>query len=233
MRWKQARGTGAERSGTFRFTGSERDAIYEHAARQARAAAEHIRHCSVTDPGRAADAAWAAADTLHVAARALRNPALRGAADAYDRAARAPHGRIPPRTRDGQQLRTVARLMALAANVTDDTTLAMAALVVNLVALAATVAELRQAQQHAAQAAAARSAAGHLHTAMTQARARAARPAHTSGPRRSASAAQTASRDFLAPLRLEDVAVTESVASRPQSRPRHGPLPRRRAGPSR
>jgi len=233
VRWKQARGTGADRSGTFRFTGRERDAIYEHAARQARAASEHIRHCSATDPGRAADAAWAAADTLHVAARALRNPALRCAADAYDRAARAPHGRIPPRTRDGQQLRTVARLMALAANVTEDTTLAMAALVANLVALAAAVAELRQAQQHAAQAAAAHSAAGHLHTAMTQARSRAARPAHASGPRRTASAAQTAGRDFPAPLRLEDVAVAEPVASRPPSRPRHGPLPRRRAGPSR
>jgi len=236
VRWKQARGTGAERSGAFRFTGPERDAIYEHAARQARAASDHIRHCSVTDPGRAADAAWAAADTLRVAARALRNPALRCAADAYDRAARAPHGRIPPRSRDGQRLRAVARLMALAANVTDDTTLAMAALVANLVALAAAVAELRQAQQHAAQAAAARSAAGHLHTAMTQARSRAARlvRTHASRPRRTASAAETARRDFPAPLRLEDLtAATDPATSRSASRPRHGPLPPRRAGPSR
>ncbi|HEY5990760.1 MAG TPA: hypothetical protein VIV12_30845, partial [Streptosporangiaceae bacterium] len=235
VRWKQGRSTGAERSGTFRFTVPERDAIYEHAARQAHAASEHIRHCTVTDPGRAADAAWAAADTLHVAARALRNPALRCAADAYDRAARAPHGRIPPRTRDGQQLRTVARLIALAANVTDDTTLAMAALVANLVALAAAVGELRQAQQHAAQAAAARSATRHLHTAMTQARSRAARltPAHSSRRRRTANAAETARRDFPAPLRLEDLtAATDLAESRRASRPRHGPLPPRRAGPS-
>ncbi len=122
-RWNQGRNGAAERSGAFRFTAPERDAVYQHAARQAAAAAEHIRHCSVTDPGRAADAAWAAADTLHVAARALRNPALRCAADAYDRAARAPHGRIPDRTRDGQRLRAVARLMALAGNLTEDSTL--------------------------------------------------------------------------------------------------------------
>ena len=62
-------------------------------------AAEHIRRCAYTDPAAAADAAWAAADTLHVAARALRNPVLRCAADAYDRAARAavrPHPRPQP-----------------------------------------------------------------------------------------------------------------------------------------
>jgi hypothetical protein len=41
----------------------------------------------MTDRAGGADAAWAAADTLHMAARALRSPALRQAADAYDRAA--------------------------------------------------------------------------------------------------------------------------------------------------
>ena len=43
----------------------------------------------LADPAEAADAAWAAADMLHVAARALRDPHLRCAADSYDRAARA------------------------------------------------------------------------------------------------------------------------------------------------
>ena len=94
-RWDPARNSAAERSGAFRFTVPERNAIYEHAARQAAAAAEHIRRCAHGDPARAADAAWAAADTLHVAARALRSPVLRRAADSYDRAARARHGRIP------------------------------------------------------------------------------------------------------------------------------------------
>jgi hypothetical protein len=49
----------------------------------------------------AADAAWAAADALHVAARALRSRELRCAGDAYARAARVPHGRLPRRSRDG------------------------------------------------------------------------------------------------------------------------------------
>ena len=92
-RWKRGIRGSAERSGTPRFTAPERDEVYRHAARQARAAAEHIRHCAMTDPADAADAAWAAADTLHVAARALRNPSLRCAADSYDRAARAAYGR--------------------------------------------------------------------------------------------------------------------------------------------
>jgi len=129
-----------------------REEIYRHAARQARAATEHIRKCAMTDPAGAADAAWAAADTLHVAARALRNPHLRCAADSYDRAARAPYGRIPARSRDGEQLRRAARMIALAGRLTGDNTLMAIALIAQFVALAAAVAELRRAQQHAAQA---------------------------------------------------------------------------------
>ena len=84
-----------ERPGAFRFTAPERDAIYAHASRQAAVAAEHIRRCVHGDPAAAADAAWVAADTLHVAARALRSRELRCAADAYDRAACSPHGCLP------------------------------------------------------------------------------------------------------------------------------------------
>ena len=102
-------GTG-ERSGTFRFTAPERDMLFRHAARQAAAAAEHIRRSAGTNPDMAADAAWAAAATFGVAARALRDPALQHAADAYDRASRAPYGRSPRRTRDGDRLRATARL---------------------------------------------------------------------------------------------------------------------------
>jgi len=149
-RWDPARGGAAERSGAFRCTVPERNAIYQHAARQAATAAEHIRRCAHADPARAADAAWAAADTLHVAARALGNPALRRAADSYDRAGRARYGRILPATRDGDQLRAAARLMALAGQITGDAPLVTVALIANLVALATAVAELRDAQQHAA-----------------------------------------------------------------------------------
>src|ERR1039457_361165 len=71
-----------------RFTAAERGAIWEHAAQVAADAAAQIRLLSGTDPVAAADAAWAASDTLHVAAAALGSRILRQAADAYDRAAR-------------------------------------------------------------------------------------------------------------------------------------------------
>jgi hypothetical protein len=95
-----------------RITAAERNAAYEHAAREARAAAAHIRRCAASDPRRGADAVWAAADVLRIAARMSRNPALHRAADGYDRAARAPYGRIPRCTHAGGQLRLVARRLA-------------------------------------------------------------------------------------------------------------------------
>jgi hypothetical protein len=167
--WAQAPSRTPGRGAAFRFTDPERDTIYQHASRQAAQAAKHIRRCAYSDPASAADAAWAAADTLHVAARALRSPALRCAADAYDRAARAGYGRIPRRSRDGDRLRASARLLAMTGDVASDTTLLTAALIANLAALAGAVAELRQARQHAAQAAAAHSAAQRMKAAMTQA----------------------------------------------------------------
>jgi hypothetical protein len=233
--WAQAPSGAPGRGAAFWFTDPERDTIYQHVSRQATRAAEHIRHCAHSDPGAAADAAWAAADTLHVAARALRSPVLRCAADAYDRAARAGHGRIPRRSRDGDRLRSTARLLAMAGDVADDTTLLTAALVANLAALAAAVAELRQAPQHAAQAAAARSAAQHLHAAMTQGRSQAPRSARGEAPRRGA-AARAAGRtrtDFPVSLRLglRALAHQAQAALRPSSG--RGQLPPKRAGPSR
>ncbi|MGH3220785.1 MAG: relaxase/mobilization nuclease domain-containing protein [Streptosporangiaceae bacterium] len=91
----------AGRSGAFRFTAPERAEMYRHAARQAAAAAEHLRHCTATDPGDGADAARAAADTLHTAARATGHPGLRRAAYGYDRAPRPPHRQVPCRSREG------------------------------------------------------------------------------------------------------------------------------------
>jgi hypothetical protein len=219
----------------FRFTAPERDTIYQHASRQAAQAAEHIRRCAYSDPAAAADAAWAAADTLHVAARALRSPVLWCAADAYDRAARAGHGRIPRRSRDGDRLRSAARLLAMAGGVADDTSLLTAALVANLAALAAAVAELRQAQQHAAQAAAARLAAQQMNAAMIQARFPAPRSARGKAPRRreAARAAGRARTDFPISLsaRLRAAAHQAQAAPRPSSG--RGPLPPKRAGPRR
>jgi hypothetical protein len=53
------------------LTPAERAAIWDHVTRTAAGATEQIRQLSVTDPGLAADAAWAAADTFHAAASAL------------------------------------------------------------------------------------------------------------------------------------------------------------------
>ena len=233
-RWAQAPSSAPEHGAAFRFTAPERDTIYQHASRQAARAAEHIRRCAYSDPAAAADAAWAAADTLHVAARALRSPVLRCAADAYDRAARAGHGRIPRRSHDGDRLRATARLLAMAGDVTGDTTLLTAALIANLAALAAAVAELRQAQQHAAQAAAARSAAQHMNAAMTQALSQAPCPARGEAPRRgeAARAAGRTRTDFPISLSARLRAAHQAQAA-PQPSSGRGPLPPKRAGPRR
>jgi hypothetical protein len=229
-RWnRQASGT-AERCGAPRFTAPERDEVYRHAARQAAVATEHIRRCASSDPAGAADAAWAAADTLHVAVRMLRNPHLRCAADSYDRAARAQHGRLPRRSPDSDQLRNTARWIALAGDPTGDNTLLAIALMAQLVALAIAVSELRQAQQHAAQAAAARAAAAHLHAAVTQARSQVPRfgHAHSQQPGRPA---ETVRRDFPAGVTLTQPA-GDPVAAPRYSRPQHRFGPPSRAGPS-
>ncbi len=76
--------------------------------------AERIRRIAAADPTAAADAAWAASDTIHAAAHWLNDPALRIVADTYDRAARAPHGQVPGRTRHGDRLRAAARLIPVA-----------------------------------------------------------------------------------------------------------------------
>jgi hypothetical protein len=148
------------------FTAAERNAIWEHAAR--------------TGPAAAADAAWAASDTLHVAAAALGSRILRQAADAYDRAARAPYARIPSPTPAGNQLRRAARLIAAFAYLTKDPALTPIVLLARLAALAEAVAGLRESQQHAAQAASALQATQHLHAA-------AGSPAHAGRQRAPAS----------------------------------------------
>jgi hypothetical protein len=212
----------------------EREALYRHAARQAATAAEHIRRSARGHPKGGADTAWAAADTLNAAARALHYPELRRAADAYDRAARQPYGRIPLRTRSGDQLRATARLIALVGNVSGDSTLAVAALVASLFDLAAAVTELRQAQQHAAQAAAARRAAEHLHCAHTRARSHAAQAGWAARPEHAgrATAPATARRDFPVPLRLDEVLLDDPAVTSYRPRPAPTVGPSRHTGPS-
>jgi hypothetical protein len=149
--------------------------VWEYAARAAADATARIRFFTAAgNPAAAADAASAASDVLHVAAAALGSHDLRQAADAYDRAARQPFGRIPAPTPAGNQLRHAARIIAAYACLTGDRALTPVVLLVRLAALAEAIAELRESQQRAAQAAAALRAARHLRTAT--------RPAPTGRP---------------------------------------------------
>jgi hypothetical protein len=202
------------------FTAAERNAIWEHAARAAADAAAWIRLAGGTDPA-AADAAWAASDTLHVAAAALGSRVLRQAADAYDRAARAPFGRIPAPSPVGNQLRRAARLITAFAYLTQDRSLTPVVLLTRLAALAEAVAGFRESRQHAAQAASALQAARQLHAAAAPAAAR--QRARTSSP---AALAGTAFPQTSRPPRPDSPA-----PSPPPPGPRApAPSPRRRRG---
>ena len=229
-RQRQARG----RPGTFRFTGPEREQLYRHAGRQAAMAAERIRRNARNDPNAGADAAWAAATAFDVTADALHDQALRDAADTYGRAARPAYGQIPRRTADGDRLRALARLLALAGDLSGDSTVVAGALIASLVGLAVAVAELRQAQQHAAQAAAARKAAEHMYAAMAQAGSSVPWPGQAVRPQRPRSARQAdvARQDFPLGLRLDE-AVFAAAAKTRDGTPGRGYQPPKRAGPRR
>ena len=222
-RWAQGQHPTEDHYGAFRFTAEERDALYRHPAREAADVAEHIRRTAAADPAAAADAAWAAGDTIHTAARWLRDPSLRIAADSYDRAARAPCGQVPSRTRHGDRLRATARLVAVAGDA--GSSFPASALLDGLAALTAAVSELRQAQGHAAQAAAARRSAEHLHAAFQAAR---AGPSQRPSQARPAGRGDIASREFPVPLQL---ARATNYTRDTDSRPVAAGQPPTRAGP--
>jgi hypothetical protein len=213
----------------IRLTPAERSTLYDHAAQAAANATAHIRACAATSPAAAADAAWAASGTLHVAAALLGSRPLREAADFYDRAAREPYGRIPAPTPAGNQLRRAARLMAIHARLSGTRTSSVAILILQLAALAEAVAELRQAQQRAAQARAALTAAQQLRTV------RPAPPAQPKAPPSARTAADLAALSFTGPpvpARSSPAAARQpgaEQAARPVRRPTQ-PRPR---GPSR
>lgn len=148
-----------------RLTTAERNAAWNHALRAIDAAAAHLCAISAVGQDDGSDAAWATADTLHAAAAALGSKILRQAADAYDRAARAPYGRIPSPTPAGDSLRRAARLLSAFAFITADPSFRPLVLITRLAALAEAVGALRQSQQRVAQAASALGAARRLHSA--------------------------------------------------------------------
>jgi hypothetical protein len=158
-RWTGPQGTPLPRP--ERLTHAERSQIYQH-AEQTTAKATAALRAGTAD---AADAAWAAGDTLRAAAAVLGNPALQRAADAFDRAAAPPHARTPRPTQAGYHLRRTARLVGALAYINQDPGLMPLKLMLQLAALAETLAGLRTTQHRAHQAAAALTAAQHLHTA--------------------------------------------------------------------
>ncbi|MFA1546155.1 relaxase/mobilization nuclease domain-containing protein [Actinomadura chokoriensis] len=157
------------------LTVEERQAFYDDAARAAAYATAHLRRDLATNPHAGQDACWAASDALHSAAQATGNHHLRRAADTYDRAARAPYGRLPRHTPAGNALRTTARLLALTGAMNRTAVSAML-LISNLINLLDTIAELRRLQHRQAQADATRKAAAQVREAKHAGAATAPRP---------------------------------------------------------
>jgi len=94
------------------------------------------------------------------------------------------------------------------------------------------VSELRKAQHHAAQAAAARRAAEQLHADLVRARSRTARPDRPERTR-PVNAEDVVRKDFPVPLRLGMQVPVGPYPSPTVSRPSHGRQPPKRAGPRR
>jgi hypothetical protein len=203
-----------------RFTAAERSAAWDHVAQVVDHASAHIRGLLTgDDPGAAADATWAMSDTLHAAAAALGSRILWQAADAYDRAARAPYGRTPAPTPAGDGLRRAARLLSAYGYITSDPSFRPLVLITRLAVLAEAVAGLRHSQQHAAQAAGALRAAQQLHAATGIYAAPAA-----AGQRPARSAATLAGAGFPAPP-TPDPAAPSPPEPPPRPRPRRHPNP--------
>src|SRR5450759_3904683 len=146
------------------LSADEAERVWREAERIVAEAADRITADAGADPDGAADAAWAAGDTLPStpAAAGVEGEAggpLTDAAEAFDRAGRESYRRVPVRTDTGTALRSAARMIALLAPGTQ-----LAALTVALAALAAAVADLRAAQQRLHQAEAARASAERLRT---------------------------------------------------------------------
>ncbi len=145
----------------------EAQQVWREAERVVREAAARITAEARSDPDAAADAAWAASDTLSAAAAGLEGQAggpLTDAAEAFDRAGREAYRRLPARSDTGAALRAAGRMVALLASSTHHSEAQVAALTTALAALAAAVADLRQSQQRLHQAQAARVSAERLRT---------------------------------------------------------------------
>jgi hypothetical protein len=142
---------------------------FRRAAHAAHRAAEDLKHLTAIGNHAAASAvAQAAADVLTAAARSAegrRGGPVTDAAEAFDRAARLRNGRPAPRYRRADQLRAMARLIAVMGRLTgDQDTTAALFLIYHMAALAEHLADLRETQQRLHQVRDARWAAKTLRT---------------------------------------------------------------------
>jgi len=150
--WRQVR------TDRFGLSEMERLRIWKQATLAAARAGEHIAACVAGDPSGAADAAWAASDFLAAAGRVVegrKGGPLTRAAQTYDQAARELHGKVPAPTAAGTGLRAAGRLLLSAQAAQPSETKQLMA---QLSALTDAVTRLREAQDHAGQARAARQA---------------------------------------------------------------------------
>jgi hypothetical protein len=166
----------AERLGSGRLpklTDSERQDPWLAAQRAVQQAQHALQAATVTrSAGRdsatqaeAMAAAMGASDVLHAVSRLIegkRGGPLRDAAEHYDRASRPPRGRVPAATPASRALRSAARGMRTAGIAKNRDTRQLLQLMTQLASLAETVARLRETQQQAARASAARQAAEQL-----------------------------------------------------------------------
>ena len=141
----------------------QRAEAMRQAATASQAAAKSIRRDAHSAPSRAQATAVAAADLLTSLAYTIegdRRGPLHRAAEVFDRAARDLYGRVARNNGRSQQMRSMARVVALMGRISgDDDAIAALALVMDLARLADTLEQLRQAQQRLHQAEAARDAA--------------------------------------------------------------------------
>jgi hypothetical protein len=166
----------AERRGSGRLpslTDSERQDLWL-AAQRAVQQAQHVLQAATVSRSAGRDssaqaeamaAAMGASDVLHAVSRLIegkRGGPLRDAAEHYDRASRPPRGRVPGATPVSRALRTAARGMRTAGIAKNRDSRQLLQLMTQLAGLAETVARLRETQQQAARASAARQAAEQL-----------------------------------------------------------------------
>jgi len=167
-RWAAAGGSGVLGGGPSALE-QDRAQLWKQATEAAAHAAEQVREhagrSDVAGMAGAGDAAAAAAEVLTAASRLIEGDGggpLTQAARDYDRAAREASGRRLEPTLAGAMLRTAALQLARSSEAGRNEAAQIALLVAQIGSLSLSVSRLREAQGRAAQAAAARRAAGRV-----------------------------------------------------------------------